>query len=508
VVPLLAHLRDAVRGWRRLAPGPHPWWAAGTAAAALGIPLALALAADRPLLAAPATFGALANLYGRAEAYPRRWRTQAWTGLGLLAAVLVGALTAVLPLTGWVDVLVPALAVAVVATVAKFVTDAVRTGPPAGLIPVFATGTLTAEPLRPADLPAVAAVTVLASVFAIALSALPRWFRPDGPERNAVARALAAVLSGDVPRATAAVHTAWTVLTPGSPPALAGWLAHAERVLHGRAHPRALRIVLPALRGRRTLPPALAGPVPPPRPRRRVVRALTGPSALRIPAFRVGIACAAAVVVASAVGFGHVYWAAVGAAAALQSSSLGVTTQRAVQRGLGSLLGVAVAAALVPLATDDVRLWVLTVLAMFAVEFAMPRNYALGTVAITALSLLLTRLGTNSAGVSHLVLDRVGDTVLGVLVAVLVAIAVRNRAGTRALEDAWSRLGATSEVSDPHTVRARLVGLAQARSSWHDDHWGAPEVQQDPREGVAYERLGELIGGPAAKDGTPEGLRP
>ncbi|WP_432562312.1 FUSC family protein [Kineococcus sp. SYSU DK003] len=521
---LIAHLVRAVPGWLRLAPGRHPWWAAGTATVALGVPLALTLWAEVPELAAPATFGALANLYGRNESYARRWRTQAWTGLGLTLAVLAGAGAAVLPLTGWADVLVPAVVVAVVATVAKFVTDAVRTGPPAGLIPVFAAGTLGVEPLTLADLPAVAAVSLTCAALAVALSAAAGLWRPDGPERNAVARALAAVLHarrcpGD-PRAetaaVAAVHAAWGVLGPGPEQGtcgpLPGWLAHAERVLHAGAPERPLRVVLPTLAGRRPVPAAPAGRFPAAAawPRRRVWTALREPGVLHAPAVRVGIACAAATLLASALGFGHVYWAAVAAAAVLQSPSAGTTTQRAVQRGAGTLVGVGLAAALVPLATDDVRLWLLTALCMFAVEFCMPRNYAIGTIAITGLSLLLTRLGTSGAGVSTLVLDRVADTVLGVLVAVVVAVLVRNRYAHRSLADALDALRAAGlgPHTDPHAVRRHLLSVAEARARLHDDDWRVPAPRTQAEEQAAYRRLGDLLRTDTPQAGTPEGSGP
>ena len=266
------HLASSLRGWRRIAPGPHPWWAATVATVAVGVPLAVTLAAGRPLLAAPATFGALTNLYGRAEPYARRRRTQAWTGLGLTAAVLLGAAGAALPLTGPLDVLVPALLVALVAAVAKFVTDAVRTGPPAGLIPVFAAGTLTAAPVTPADLPLLGAVTLGCAALAVALSGAAGLHRPDGPERNAVARALGSVLAAVEdprahPRASADLHAAWEVLA-ASPLDRAGghgaWLAHAERVLDAGAPAAALREVLPVLAGGSPLPPPRCPPGPPP----------------------------------------------------------------------------------------------------------------------------------------------------------------------------------------------------------------------------------------------------
>ncbi|MEZ0165340.1 FUSC family protein [Kineococcus sp. LSe6-4] len=517
---LPAHLLRAVRGWARITPGAHPWWAAGTAGLALGVPLALTMAADVPVLAAPATFGALVNVYGRHETYARRWRTQAWTGLGLVLAVLAGAGTAVLPLTGWADVLVPALVVALVAAVAKFVTDAVRTGPPAGLIPVFAAGTLSAEPLRATDLPVVAAVTVAGAGLGIALSCAPGLWRPDGPERQVLARAVVAVLAAtgrdggtgtgaaDRHRATVAVHAAWDVLGPRAAGPLGAWLAHAERVLHAGAPARPLHALLAALPGNRVLPAAPAGPVPPahPWPRRRVLRAVRGAGHLRVPALRVGLACAAVVLVAAALGLGHVYWAAVGAAAVLQSPSAGITVQRGVQRGAGTVVGVLLAAGLVSLATDDVRLWLLTVLCMVAVELCMPRNYALGTVAITGLSLLLTRLGGSGAGLGGLVLDRLADTALGVVVAVLVAVLVRNRSAARTLDGALAELDAARDAA---VLRGRLVALAEARARLADDDWRlpAPRAAADGEQD-AYRRLGDLLGADRGDRGTPGALRP
>ena len=509
---ILRHLGSSVHGWQRIAPGPHPWWAAGVATAALGVPLAVTLAAGQPLLAAPATFGALANLYGRTEPYARRWRTQAWTGLGLTGAVLLGGVGAALPLTGWPDVLVPAVVVALVAVVAKFVTDAVRTGPPAGLIPVFAAGTLTAAPLTFRDLPLVVVVTLACAALAVALSCAAGLLRPDGPERNAVARALRSVLAALAdprlrPRAGADLHAAWGVLSLG---VLGGagrhgtWLAHAERVLDAGADPRPLAFALEALSGRGPLP---AAPVTPAvraelearrsvLPRWRAFRALRTDPVLVVPALRVGIACAAAALVAAALGLGHTYWAAVGAAAALQSQSSRNTTQRALQRSAGTLLGVGVAAVLVPLATDDARLWLLTVVCMFGVEFCMPRNYALGSVSITALSLLLTRLGTSGAGVSTLIGDRIADTGVGVLLGVLVAVLVRNRHAGAALEHAVDALRRSSAGHDPQALRRDLLGLREARTRLSEDDWrlSGPRANLDEAEEVGYRRLGDLLG--------------
>ena len=104
----------------------------------------------------------------------------------------------------------------------------------------------------------------------------------------------------------------------------------------------------------------------------------------------------------------------------------------------------------------------------------MPRNYALGSVAITALSLLLTRLGTTGAGVAGLVGDRVGDTVVGVVTGVLVAVLVRNRHAGRALDDALAAVQRSSPGTDARTLRGDLLRLREARARLLDDDGRLP----------------------------------
>ncbi|WP_432503734.1 FUSC family protein [Kineococcus arenarius] len=546
----LLHLARSVRGWGRLAPGPTPWADACAALVWTAVPLALVLAAGTPLLAAPATFGAMAGVYGRAEPYARRWRTQAAAGVVMSAALLAGALAGIagraLPVGGWGAEVVPALVVAVVALLAKLLSDAVRTGPPGGLMPVFAAGTLAHTPLTAADLPAVVLVALACAAFAAAVSAAPGLRRPDGPERDAVARALGAVLAAVHDpaahgAAALAVHRAWDVLAPGAartagdPTGPARWLAHAERLLHAAAGPAptagtvpaprrrvlaadvdAARAALSALRGRGPLPPvpARAGALAEVLGHgatgdgrlRAIADALRPASVLHAPALRVGAACAVSAVLAAAAGLGHTYWAAVAAAAALQSPSLGVTTRRAVQRSLGTLAGLVLAALLVPLATGDASLWASTVACMFLVELLMPRNLALGTVPITALSLLLTRLGSTATPLESLAGDRVLDTLLGVAIGVVAALAVRNRHARTHLERALGAVARSSAAGDAAALRHDLAVLRDAHDLLADDSWGAragaatgptatvdPErVQRAERDG--YRRLGELLG--------------
>ncbi|NAZ88625.1 FUSC family protein, partial [Kineococcus indalonis] len=226
-----------------------------------------------------------------------------------------------------------------------------------------------------------------------------------------------------------------------------------------------------------------------------------GGGVLHAPALRAGLACALSAVLAAAAGLGHTYWAAVAAAAALQSSSAGATAQRAVQRAAGTLAGLLLAVLLVPLAGAHAALWALTVACTLLVELCMPRNLALGTVPVTALSLLLTRLGGGGATLAGLAGDRLLDTLLGVSTGVLAALAVRNRHAGAHLERALGAVGRSAAGADPAALRRDLAVLRDAHDVLADDSWGeraeaarAASARVERAEAAGYRRLGELLG--------------
>ncbi len=157
--------------------------------------------------------------------------------------------------------------------------------------------------------------------------------------------------------------------------------------------------------------------------RRRLLRAL-GPGSPVLPvAFRTLVGCALAGYVSSALGVGHPYWAIVTAASVYQPN-LALSWSRALQRTVGNLLGVMVFAAVIPLARVDPLVLVLCVLFFnFAAEALITRNYWLGSVAVTPMALLILEFGGfQPAG--ELIADRTLDTLVGVAVGFLAAIAV------------------------------------------------------------------------------------
>jgi len=138
---------------------------------------------------------------------------------------------------------------------------------------------------------------------------------------------------------------------------------------------------------------------------------------------RVAVAVGLAAAVASGAGLGHAYWASVGAAAATSGASTRHRVVRGVHRAVGTVAGVLVAGGLLALDLDPLATIVLVIALQVAAELLVGRNYAVALVTITPLALLMVHLGSPEP-VSTLLVDRVADTVLGVLVGLAVVLVV------------------------------------------------------------------------------------
>ena len=118
----------------------------------------------------------------------------------------------------------------------------------------------------------------------------------------------------------------------------------------------------------------------------------------------------------------HWYWAAVGAVAAVSGPQLNARVIRGIQRLVGTLLGVLVAAAILAIDLPPLAVIVLVVVLQAAAELFVGRNYGIAMIFITPLALLMVHLAAPTP-VDMLLQDRAIETVIGVAVGTIVAVA-------------------------------------------------------------------------------------
>ena len=134
---------------------------------------------------------------------------------------------------------------------------------------------------------------------------------------------------------------------------------------------------------------------------------------------RIVVAGGVAAGVVAAVGLQHPMWAAMGAVATLQGVNYHLTVTRGVQRLLGNVGGAAIAAGLLALPIGYWGAVVLIAVLQVLAETLVTVNYALCSLLVTPMALMLTALGAGLA--PEVAVDRVLDTAIGVVIAVVLA---------------------------------------------------------------------------------------
>ena len=146
-----------------------------------------------------------------------------------------------------------------------------------------------------------------------------------------------------------------------------------------------------------------------------------GPGYALRPAARVAACAALAALAAHAAGWSHPAWAAIGAIAVVQGAHLPGTMHRAWQRVLGTLVGAALAWALLSLQPSFWQTVLAVVVLQCITELVIGFNYAFGQAFVTPMALLMVSLAA-PAGPADMALSRIADTALGAVAGVALAV--------------------------------------------------------------------------------------
>jgi uncharacterized membrane protein YccC len=458
-------------------------------ALAMGLPLVLLVLLGHPHGAVYAAFGAFTGLYAADRPYPRRARALALVASGFVVAVALGAVAGlVLGPWAWVA------ALAAAAATAKWACDSARVGSPGAWMFSFAFAASSQAVTGPGDVTDRALLAAAGAVLAGGASLLGVLVEPHGPPRRATAAALEvtrevvglgdAATSRSWHRAHTAIIRAESAVAGAAEPhrsRLRSSLRDAERLLTDAvldrggpdtaAEVRRLRGAATELRGSR---PAEVAAL-----RRRHGRHA---AVLRlVAAARVLLGVAAAGAGAELLHLGHPYWAPLSAAAVLQSSHVRMTWHRSLQRGLGTAAGLLVAAALLAMHPSGLVVAVLVVVLQLGIEVLIGRNYALGVLFITPVTMLLSELLLPTPA-ERLVTDRLVGVALGIVVGLGAALLVAHPRAAMTLRHAMERCRVAMahldaqdavgrDVAATEELRDALVELRTAEETARGETW-------------------------------------
>jgi len=448
-----------------LRPAPGRLSFALRASLCMGVPVAAGVLGGRVDEGLMAMLGAFTALYGGGRPYAYRAIMLALIATGFALAVGIGVAASRSHVTAIV-------AVSAIAMAATYLCLVLETGPPGAYLFVLACAVGTAMPAGMHPL-AVAGLVFAGGAFSWAAHMAGALFNPHGPEKLAVLRAAKAtgafVRTVGTPAqdrarhaAATSLHEAWSALVTWQP-----WLARdTETVGRLRAVNRDLHHVFAEAAGRssrgetmpaesveevrevarrvrdlRNEPQPPHGPYPLGRLRaaEALRESLRAGSSVVVVVARVGIAAVVAGSVATTMGLEHVYWSIAAAVLVLHyGHDRRRTLERAVQRLVGTWIGLVLAAPILYWHPQGLWLAAAVMVLQFVIEMLVVRNYAVGVVFITAIALLMATAAHPSVDVSQELLARGIDTALGCAVAIVVFTMVRPHASVR-LRDQLAR---------------------------------------------------------------------
>lgn len=396
-------------------------------ALAFAVPAGLLVAVGRAEWALFVCFGAFAVMYGEGRAYRVRWRVIALAGAALLACVGIGIAVGVggpgPDVPAW---LVNIVVLPAVAMVGVYVIAAARLGPPGVMFFLVACSGALAAVRAGIGAAGILVATVLGIAGSVVAGMAGWMVAPDRPERDAVARALRAVdgyvAAREQGTATAAQrHAAAEALW-------AGWETVYDAGLSDRAGDSELVSQLLAAHRRwgaavepedeTEAPQGI--PLAMPTLRYRLRRSLTWDSHAAVTTARVGCACVIAGLLGGLVGSEHPHWAILTALIILQAGPDRVSGGvRAVHRLVGTAAGLVVFAVVFQLSLTGFPLVIALAVLQFGVELFIVRNYALAAIFFTPVALLAGGAGADGQGLAPVLRDRLAETAIGVIVAVL-----------------------------------------------------------------------------------------
>lgn len=561
-------LRDALRS----AGGTGYRYAAGVrAAVSMGIPLATGVAVGHLPWGLTATMGAFTAIYGAKEPYRRRAVLLAGVGTGFVLSVAAGSLAGgriwlapvVVGLVGAVATYVcDALRIGPPGGYLFALACAMSTGVPADAAEIGHRVALTLAGAGCAWLVAMSGVLVhrngpetsavadaydrLADYLAAlggprqeaaqheaAIALRTAWYAVAAPPRSIGGGAVRARLRSQVEQAhhvfSAAIRAAAESAEP-LPDDLAGALRRtAGRLRHGRtpapspppAHDPASRPtarhtvrteVDKAVRDAASEAPLHEqGELLEPSGAARLLASGRTRHSMVLPAaLRVGSGAVVAGWLAHLCGFAQPYWASGAAIVVLQGTNVTTVLRRGLQRGAGTGAGVLLGGAVLALHPGPLALVAAVMLAQFAAEAVLARNYALGVAFITPLSLFLSEAAQPSLPVGTLVTARLLDTACGCLVALAAGLTLWRRTSSvrlpgtlahviGAVGDAWrlnlaatDGAGSDAAATARHRLRTDLINLRTVADSAAGDRPASCELAWLWPAVAATQQLGYL----------------
>lgn len=174
--------------------------------------------------------------------------------------------------------------------------------------------------------------------------------------------------------------------------------------------------------------------------RRKIMRSFDKDSVVFINALRYGITLSIASLISLVIPFTRPYWIPLSCASVMFGATIMSTFHRAVQRSLGTIIGIVLASIILSLQPKGIMIAILTMVFVGTAELLVVKNYALVAMVITPNALLIAETSTNIHNVAYFATGRIIDIIVGALIALLGIYIMGRKSASSRLEGLIAKL--------------------------------------------------------------------
>lgn len=172
----------------------------------------------------------------------------------------------------------------------------------------------------------------------------------------------------------------------------------------------------------------------------RFIKAINKDSIVFVNSIRYGIVLSISAIVAFNFPFTRPYWITLSCAAVMCGSTIMATFHRAIQRSVGTVIGILVAMVILSFQPEGYMIVVVNMCLTALVELSISKNYALAAVFITPNAMLIAENSTQIHNTGYFATARITDIVVGSAIGLIGTYIIGRKSASSRLPDLMAKL--------------------------------------------------------------------
>lgn len=203
----------------------------------------------------------------------------------------------------------------------------------------------------------------------------------------------------------------------------------------------------------------------------KFIKALDKDSIVFVNAVRYGIILSISAIIAYKFSFTRAYWVTLSCSSVMMGATIIGTFNRAVQRTIGTIIGLMLAVSILNLQPQGFMLVIIIMLLQLIIELFIGKNYALAAIFITPNALLLAETATKTHDFSYFATARITDILIGSTIGLIGTYIMGHRSASSRLPGLVTKL-----IRSQSQVLVRLTSNKEKDNS-NDMNWIKEKLQ-------------------------------